>query len=62
MVKALLQGCVVTQFGRQCNGFGFAIALLYAWADDKTPDKSKIQPGSSILCEQGENIEWFRVK
>ena len=23
--------------------------------------KAKIQPGSSVLCEQGENIEWFRV-
>ena len=23
--------------------------------------KVKIQPGSSVLCEQGENIEWFRV-
>ena len=24
--------------------------------------KVKIQPGSSVLCEQGVNIEWFRVK
>ena len=23
--------------------------------------KVNIQPGSSVLCEQGENIEWFRV-
>ena len=22
--------------------------------------KVKIQPGSLVLCEQGENIEWFR--
>ena len=33
---------------------------LYAWADCKTT-LVKIQPGSSVLCEQGENIEWFRV-
>ena len=46
--------------GWQCNGFGFAIGVLCAWADGKTPEKVKIQPGLSVLSEQGENTEWFR--
>ena len=42
--------------------FGYAKVALCAWAVRKgTENWVKIQPDSSVSCEQSENIERFRV-
>lgn len=45
---------VLTQPGDHSE---FTIVKLCAWNDVKPLRKVKIQPGSSVLHEQGENIE-----
>lgn len=44
-----------TSAGRRL--FGFAKAALCTLADEKTTEKVEIQPGLSVPCEQGKNIE-----
>ena len=61
MVKALLHGCVVTLLGDSVTGLGL---LYHCSAHEqmvKPLTKVKIQPGLSVLCEHGENTEWFQV-
>ena len=61
MVKVLLHGCAVTQLGDNVTGLGLLKEFSAHEQMVKPLTKVKIQPGSSVLCEQGENIEWFRV-
>ena len=53
--KAWWHGRVVTQLKDAI------LDALWAWADDKTTTKVKIQPGWPVPCKQSENIELFQA-